>query len=160
MVFISDNDPMVDQASQQLCVFLAAEKVAGVEMVFGPRFLCLPNELPVVEPRAQSACDSLVVSGTVVAAETVVGKTKCLREIPALAAVCGEKNLNALASVATGGLNPGVEVPERDEREDGVAQFGIQLSIQAPEALGIQLAGRDSGGGQVALLEDAEKVRV
>ena len=71
------------------------------------------------------------MSGALVVAETVIGETQCLREHPAFAVVLGEEGLDALLAVATSILNLRFQVVKGDERQDGVTELGVLVSVNA-----------------------------
>ena len=131
------------QPGDDLSVLLTTEQVTGVEVALPQRLVRHLGKLPVMEPGAQSAGDTLVAQCTIIVAQTVVGKAQGLREQPALASVLGEEFADPIITVAGRFVNLGFQVSKRNEREDGVAKFGIQLPVQTPEALGIQLPARD-----------------
>ena len=128
---------------QQVAVASLAEQVAGVQVTFAPGFLGRLCELPVVKARAQAAGDRLVVLGALVVAEAVVGQTQRFGQQPALAVVLGKERGNAGITVTAMLADFGLQVVEGDERQDGVAEFGVFVLVDAPETLGV--LGRANG---------------
>src|SRR5450830_562811 len=107
-----------------------------MKMTLTPRFLCALRELPVIEPRAESARYWLRLLGPLVMAKSVVDQPQRLRQHPALAVILAEERRDAGFAVAAAGLDLHLEVVEGDEREHRVAQLGILGLVNAPEALG------------------------
>ena len=134
-----------DLLDEEMCVLVTAEEVPGVEVAFPPGLAGTLDKLPVVETRAEAACDRLRVSGAIVMAEAVVGEAQGLGEHPAFAVVLGEEGFDALFTVATSGLDLRLEVGKRNARENGVPQFGSLFSADTPEALGRLSSGVCSG---------------
>ena len=146
-----------DHFGEEPGVVVGAEEVAGVQVAFAPGFLRAPGKLPVVEAGAEAAGDGLGVSGALVVAEAVVGEAHGLREHPAFAVVLGEEGFDALLAVATGGGDLRFEVVEGYEGQDGVAKLGVLVPIDAPETLGLFVAG--GAARAVAFREDVPQVR-
>ena len=146
-----------DHFGEEPGVVVGAEEVAGVQVAFAPGFLRAPGKLPVVEAGAEATGDGLGVSGALVVAEAVVGEAQGLREHPAFAVVLGEEGFDALPAVAAGGFDLRFEVVEGDEGQDGVAELGVPVPIDTPEALGLFVAG--GAARAVAFREDVPQVR-
>ena len=66
-----------------------------------------------------------------------------------------KKRLNSLSSVSVNGFNLRFKVAKRDKRQDGVANLGILVFIDAPEAFWTQstytILSSDSRARQIAL---------
>src|SRR5687768_11032730 len=94
-----------------------------------PGFLDALLELPGQEARPESGRHRLMLLRAVVVTEAVVGEAKCFRDHPAFAIVLVQKGIKTEA----------LEVLEGDLRKDGIAEFGIFVLVDAPEALRVQL---------------------
>ena len=94
----------------------------------------------------------MAAKGAVVVPQTVVGQAQGLREQPALICFLGKEVVDPAIAVAGGFVDPRFDGSKRNQREDGVANFGIELAVQSPEAFGIQLPTRDLSGGEVAIV--------
>ena len=137
----------LDHFSEEQGVVVSAEEVAGVQVAFAPGLVRTLGKLPVVEAGAEAAGDGLRVVGALVVAEAVIGEAEGFREQPAFAVVLGEEVFDALLAVAAGGLDLRFEVVEGDEGQDGVAELGVLVPIDAPEAANIEFVTLPSDRG-------------
>ena len=108
-----------------------------MEVALPPRFLGALRELPIVEARAEAAGNGLVLLGAFIVTEAIVCKAQGLWEHPALAVVLREERLDPLLPVAATGADLLFEVMEGDEGQDRVAQLGVLVLVNPPEALGV-----------------------
>ena len=139
VIAVGAGGAALDHFGEEQGVVVGAEEVAGVQVAFAPGLVRAPGKLPVVEAGAEAAGDGLRVVGALVVAEAVIGEAQGFREHPAFAVVLGEEVFDALLAVTAGGFDLRFEVVEGDEGQDGVAEFGVFVPIDAPEALDVPL---------------------
>ena len=94
---------------------------------------------------------------TVVVADTIVGQQQGVRQHPSLAVILIQERVYALLAVAAA-ANPLLEVRERHERQDGVAQLGLLVLIHAPEATWVPIRGRVGAGRMIAFSQNELQV--
>ena len=74
-------------------------------------------------------------------AETVVGEAQGIRKHPAFAVILGEERFDAPFPVAASRVDLRFQVVKGDERQDGVTELGVLVSVNSPESSRIQRGG-------------------
>jgi len=109
-----------------------------VKMTFTPGFVRGLGKLPVEETGAEAGGDGLRVFCPVVMAEAIVAQAEGFGEHPSLAVVLVEEQLDSFLAVAAAGADLLLKVMEGNEGQDCMAQFGILVFVDTPEALGVE----------------------
>ena len=157
-IAVAAGGAALDHFGEEPGVVVGAEEVAGVQVAFAPGLVRAPGKLPVVEAGAEAAGDGLRVvrrarrdrgrnrarhraSGSIQPSPSFWARKSsmpCSRSPPA-ASIFASRSWKAMR-VRT-----------------GVAEFGVFVPIDAPEALGLSAAG--VGAGMVAFREDMPQLR-
>jgi len=115
-----------------------AGQVTGVNVALPSGFFGGLGELPIVEARAETGPDGLVLFGPAVVAEAVVGQAQRLGQHPFLAAVLVAERLDPCCHVAAARSDVLLEIVEGDDGKNGQSVLRAMILVNAPKALGIQ----------------------
>jgi hypothetical protein len=110
-----------------------------MDRTFTPGLLNGLPHVPWIEPSSKTASNGLRDLGAVIVPEAQVGQAKLLREHPTLAVVLVAEGGDADVAIPTLIGDLSIEVAESGESQNCVAEFGVLLPVDSPEALRVHL---------------------